>query len=153
MGYRFSDRNYLSLPEYLQRAAADGGDVWHEKQSYTITYNQYFSGPAMSAAISLSRLNYWNAESNNNYMLSLNKTFSLGGIRGINASLSLARNQYAGGNMQNQVYMSFSIPWGEGRQISYNAQRDNRGSMQQNLNYSDFHNPDTTEHQRRYPQG
>lgn len=143
VGYRFSDRNYLSLPEYLQQAA-DGGDVWHEKQSYTITYNQYFSGPAMSAALSLSRLNYWNAESNNNYMLSLNKAFSLGGIGGINASLSLARNQYAGGNMQNQVYMSFSIPWGEGRQISYNAQRDNLGSMQQNLNYSDFHNPDTT---------
>lgn len=144
VGYRFSDRHYLSLPEYLQRMAADGGDIWREKQSYTVTYNQYFSGPAMSAALSLSRLNYWNAESNNNYMLSLNKTFSLSGIRGITASVSLARNQYTGGNMQNQAYISFSIPWGEGRQVSYNARRDNQGSMQQNLSYSDFHNPDTT---------
>lgn len=144
VGYRFSDRNYLSLPEYLQRRAIDGGNVWHEKQSYTLTYNQYFSGPAMSAALSVSRLAYWNADSNNNYMLSLNKTLSIGDIRGISASLSLARNQYAGGGTQNQIYASVTVPWGDGRQVSYNAQRDNRGSMQQNISYSDYHNPDTT---------
>lgn len=144
VGYRFSDRNYLSLPEYLQRTATDGRDFWQEKQSYTITYNQYFSGPAMSAALSLSRLNYWNYESNNNYMLSFNKSFSLGSIRGITASLSLARSQFTEGNTQNQAYMSFSIPLGEGRQASYNAQRDNLGNVQQNLNYSDFHDPGST---------
>ncbi|EDK5786700.1 fimbrial biogenesis outer membrane usher protein [Salmonella enterica subsp. enterica serovar Panama] len=144
VGYRFSDRHYLSLPDYLQRAASEYGDVQREKQSYTITYNQYFSGPAMSAALSVSRLNYWNAASNNNYMLSLNKSFSLGSVRGITASLSLARNQYAGGGTQNQVYASLSVPWGDGHQVSYNVQRDNRGSMQQNLSYSDFHNPDTS---------
>ncbi|EBW7855269.1 fimbrial outer membrane usher protein StdB [Salmonella enterica subsp. enterica serovar Oranienburg] len=144
VGYRFSDRHYLSLPDYLQRAASEYGDVQREKQSYTITYNQYFSGPAMSAALSVSRLNYWNAAPNNNYMLSLNKSFSLGSVQGITASLSLARNQYAGGGTQNQVYASVSVPWGNGRQVSYNVQRDNRGSMQQNLSYSDFHNPDTS---------
>ncbi len=144
VGYRFSDRHYLSLPEYLARRAVNGGDVWHEKQSYTLTYNQYFSAPAMSASLSVSRLAYWNAESNNNWMLSLNKSFSLGAIRGISASLSLARNQYAGGGTQNQVYASVTVPWGEGRQVSYNAQRDNRGSLQQNVSYSDFSHPDTT---------
>ncbi|EAA6710949.1 fimbrial outer membrane usher protein StdB [Salmonella enterica subsp. enterica serovar Arechavaleta] len=144
VGYRFSDRHYLSLPDYLQRVVSEYGDVQREKQSYTITYNQYFSGPAMSAALSVSRLNYWNAAPNNNYMLSLNKSFSLGSVQGITASLSLARNQYAGGGTQNQVYASVSVPWGNGRQVSYNVQRDNRGSMQQNLSYSDFHSPDTS---------
>ncbi|EMB8651065.1 fimbrial outer membrane usher protein StdB [Salmonella enterica] len=144
VGYRFSDRHYLSLPDYLQRAASEYGDIQREKQSYTITYNQYFSGPAISAALSVSRLNYWNAAPNNNYMLSLNKSFNLGSVQGITASLSLARNQYAGGGTQNQVYASVSVPWGNGRQVSYNVQRDNRGSMQQNLSYSDFHNPDTS---------
>ncbi|EBZ1028005.1 TPA: fimbrial outer membrane usher protein StdB [Salmonella enterica] len=144
VGYRFSDRHYLSLPEYLQRRSVDGGDVWHEKQSYTITYNQSIPVLNMSAALSVSRLNYWNAESNNNYMFSLNKFFSLGNIRGISASVSFARNQYQGGGTQNQVYASLSIPWGDGRQVSYNLQQDNRGNMQQNVNYSDFHNPDTS---------
>ncbi|HAT1685451.1 TPA: fimbria/pilus outer membrane usher protein, partial [Klebsiella oxytoca] len=144
VGYRFSDRHFLSMQDYLQRMAAGGAGIWREKQSYTLTYNQYFSGPAMSAALSLSRLSYWNADENNNVMLSLNKTFSFGPVRGVSTSLSLARNQYAGGGTQNQIYASVSIPWGDSRQVSYSVQRDNRGSMQQNISYSDYHNPDTT---------
>ncbi|HAV0157989.1 TPA: fimbrial outer membrane usher protein StdB [Salmonella enterica] len=143
VGYRFSDRHYLSLPEYLQRRTTDGGDIWHEKQSYTLTYSQSIPVLNMSAALSVSRLNYWNAESNNNYMLSLNRFFSLGSIRGISASVSFARNQYSGGGAQNQVYASFSIPWGDSRQVSYSVQKDNRGSMQQDLSYSDYHSSDT----------
>ncbi|EHE6023731.1 fimbria/pilus outer membrane usher protein, partial [Salmonella enterica] len=98
----------------------------------------------MSASLSASRLNYWDATSNNNYMLSLNKSFSLGSLQGISASLSLSRNQYTGGGNQNQVYVSFSIPWGDSRQVNYSLQKDNQGSMQQTVNYSDFHNPDTS---------
>ncbi len=74
------------MPNSSSHTTVNGGDVWHEKQSYTLTYNQYFSAPAMSASLSVSRLAYWNAESNNNWMLSLNKSFSIGAIRGISAS-------------------------------------------------------------------
>lgn len=144
VGYRFSDRHFLSMPEYLQRRATDGGDAWHEKQSYTVTYSQSVPVLNMSAALSVSRLNYWNAQSNNNYMLSLNKVFSLGDLQGLSASVSFARNQYTGGGSQNQVYATISIPWGDSRQVSYSVQKDNRGGLQQNVNYSDFHNPDTT---------
>ncbi len=28
--------------------------------------------------------------------------------------------------------------------MSYSVQKDNRGGLQQTVNYSDFHNPDTT---------
>ncbi|ECJ2224332.1 fimbrial outer membrane usher protein StdB [Salmonella enterica] len=144
MGYRFSDRHYLSLPEYLQLRSQYAGDTWHEKQSYTVTYSQSIPALNMSASLSASRLNYWDATSNNNYMLSLNKSFSLGSIQGISASLSLSRNQYTWGGAQNQVYLSFSVPWGDSRQVSYSLQKDNRGSLQQSMNYNDFHNPDTT---------
>ncbi|EBV8365750.1 fimbrial outer membrane usher protein StdB [Salmonella enterica] len=144
VGYRFSDRHFLSMPEYLQRRATSGGDAWHEKQSYTVTYSQSIPVLNMSASLSASRLNYWDATSNNNYMLSLNKYFSLGSIQGISASLSLSRNQYSGGGTQNQVYASFSIPWGDSRQVGYSLQKDNQGNMQQTVNYSDYHNADTT---------
>ncbi|EAR9142374.1 fimbrial outer membrane usher protein StdB [Salmonella enterica subsp. enterica serovar Oranienburg] len=144
VGYRFSDRHFLSMPEYLQRRATDGGDAWHEKQSYTMTYSQSVPVLNMSAALSVSRLNYWNAQSNNNYMLSFNKVFSLGDLQGLSASVSFARNQYTGGGSQNQVYATISIPWGDSRQVSYSVQKDNRGGLQQTVNYSDFHNPDTT---------
>ncbi|EBP3252148.1 fimbrial outer membrane usher protein StdB [Salmonella enterica] len=117
VGYRFSDRHFLSMPEYLQRRTTDGGDAWHEKQSYTVTYSQSVPVLNMSAALSVSRLNYWNAQSNNNYMLSLNKVFSLGDLQGLSASVSFARNQYTGGGSQNQVYATISIPWGDSRQV------------------------------------
>ncbi len=38
---------------------------------------------------------------------------------------------------------SFSIPCDDSRQVSYSLQKDNRGCMQQTVNYSDFHIPDT----------
>ncbi len=28
-----SDRHFLSMPEYLQRRATDGGDAWHENRA------------------------------------------------------------------------------------------------------------------------
>lgn len=62
-----------------------------------MTYSQSVPVLNMSAALSVSRLNYWNAQSNNNYMLSLNKVFSLGDLQGLSASVSFARNQYTGG--------------------------------------------------------
>ncbi len=37
----------------------------------------------------------------------------------------------------------FSIPCDDSRQVSYSLQKDNRGCMQQTVNYSDFHIPDT----------
>ncbi len=67
-----------------------------------MTYSQSVPVLNMSAALSVSRLNYWNAQSNNNYMLSLNKVFSLGDLQGLSASVSFARNQYTGGGSQNQ---------------------------------------------------
>ncbi|WP_272517462.1 MULTISPECIES: fimbrial outer membrane usher protein StdB [unclassified Providencia] len=144
VGYRFSDRHFLSIPEYLQHRVTNVDNTWHEKQSYTVTYNQSVPILNMSAALSVSRLNYWNAQSNNNYMLSLSKVFNLGNLQGVSGSMSFARNQYTGGDSQNQVYATVSIPWGDSRQISYSVQKDNRGSMQQNVNYSDFHSHDTT---------
>ncbi len=109
-----------------------------------MTYSQSVPVLNMSAALSVSRLNYWNAQSNNNYMLSFNKVFSLGELQGLSASVSFARNQYTGGGSQNQVYATISIPWGDSRRVSYSVQKDNRGGLQQTVNYSDFHNPDTT---------
>ncbi len=131
------------MPEYLQRRATDGGDAWHEKQSYTVTYSQSVPVLNMSAALSVSRLNYWNAQSSNNYMLSFNKVFSLGDLQGSRPRCRLPVTSTPAGS-QNQVYATISIPWGDSRRVSYSVQKDNRGGLQQTVNYSDFHNPDTT---------
>ncbi len=127
VGYRFSDRHFLSMPEYLQRRATDGGDAWHEKQSYTVTYSQSVPVLNMSAALSVSRLNYWNAQSNNNYMLSFNKVFSLGELQGLSASVSFARNQYTGGAARIRSTPP-SVSRGATAAVSYSVQKDNRAA-------------------------
>ncbi|EJI4859062.1 fimbrial outer membrane usher protein StdB [Salmonella enterica] len=144
VGYRFSDRHFMSLQEFLARSVYGGEYLQDEKQSYSVSWNQYISLLGMSASLSLSRLSYWNADSSNNWTMSVSKSTDIGPVHGINLSLSLSRNQTAYSLSQNQVWLSVSIPWSDSRQVSYSLQKDNQGSMQQTVNYSDFHNPDTS---------
>ncbi|ELC2816099.1 fimbria/pilus outer membrane usher protein, partial [Salmonella enterica] len=143
VGYRFSDRHFMSLPEFIIRSQNEGRYDRDEKQSYTISYSQYFSGPGISTSLSMSRLSYWNASASDNWTLSLNRSFDIGSVHGLSASLSFARNQYED-RTQNQVYVSFTVPLGERHQVSYSWRRDNLGAMQQNISYLDFSHPDTT---------
>ncbi|OCZ67905.1 fimbrial protein [Achromobacter xylosoxidans] len=144
MGYRFSDRHFLPMREFIVRSALRGESFRDEKQSYTVSYSQYLQPLALSVALSLSRLNYWNdAAANNHYMLSLNKNASFGVLRNVSLSLSLARTQSLHGPTQNQIYASLSIPLGDSRQLSYGYQ-NSAGRAQHNVGYTDFSSPDTT---------
>lgn len=145
VGYRFSGRHFLSMREFVVRSALRGSDFRDEKQSYTISYNQYIRPLQLGVSLSMSRLSYWNqASPNNHYMLSFNKAANLGPLRNVNLTLSLARTQSVYGPTQNQVYASLSIPLGSSSQLSYGYQNGGGGNMQQNVSYSDFSNPDTT---------
>lgn len=145
MGYRFSGRHFLSMREFIVRSALRGGDFRDEKQSYTVAYSQYIQPLALSISLSLSRLNYWNdATANNHYMLSLNKNTSLGPLRNVSLSLSLARTQSFYGPAQNQIYATLGIPLGDSRQLSYGYHNSGGGRMQQNIGYTEFSSPDTT---------
>lgn len=144
VGYRFSGRHFLPLRDFIARAALRGESFRDEKQSYTVSYSQYVRPLALSVALSMSRINYWNhATPNNQYMLSLNKNASFGSVRNVNLSLSLARTQSFFGAPQNQIFASISIPLGDNRQLSYGYQHS-RGRAQHHVGYTDFSSPDTT---------
>lgn len=145
MGYRFSGRHFLSLPEYITRSALRDEYFRDEKQSYTVAYSQYVRPLDMSISLALSRLNYWNdAATNNHYMLSLSKSASFGPLRNVNLSLSLARTHSFYGQTENQIYATMSIPIGDNRQFNYGYQRSGNSLMQHTVGYTDFSNPDTT---------
>lgn len=145
MGYRFSGRHFLSLQDYIARAALRDEYFRDEKQSYTVAYSQYLRALNMSVSLSLSRLNYWNdSASNNHYMLSLSKSASFGALRNVSLSLSFARTQSLYGQTENQVYATLSIPLGDSRQFSYGYQNGGSGRMQHTAGYTDFSSPDTT---------
>ncbi|WZB77212.1 fimbria/pilus outer membrane usher protein [Achromobacter insuavis] len=145
VGYRFSGRHFLSLQEFILRAALRGEYFRDEKQSYTVSYSQYVQSLGLSVSMSLSRMNYWNdAATNNHYMLSLSKNANFGSLRNVNLSLSLARTQDLYGQTQNQIYASLGIPLGDTRQLNYSYQNGGGGRMQHNVGYTDFSSPATT---------
>ncbi|EBA6833345.1 fimbrial biogenesis outer membrane usher protein [Salmonella enterica] len=144
VGYRFSDRHFISLQEYLDRIAINGGRFQDEKQSYTVSWNQYIHAIGTGLSLSVSRLSYWNAADNNNWTLSLSKTTDIGPMHNVGLTLSLSRNQSAGWKSQNQIYTTVSIPLGDTRQLTWNYQQDNNGSLSQSIGYNDFSDPDTT---------
>lgn len=129
-GYRFSEKSFMSMNQYIDRANGYGSSLT-EKQSYMLTFNQSVSSLGLNVLFSMSHHNYWDASANENYTASLNKIFSLGPFQGATASLSVGRSRTLLNEQDNQIYLSFSLPWGSQRQVSYSMQHDSNGRMNQ----------------------
>ncbi len=129
-GYRFSEKNFMSMNQYIDRANGYGSSL-AEKQSYVFTFNQSFSSLGLNLLFSMSHQNYWNTSANENYTASINKSFNLGPFQGATASLSLGRNRTLLNQQDNQLYLSLTLPWSSQRQISYSMQHASNGRMNQ----------------------
>ncbi|EOI7182088.1 fimbria/pilus outer membrane usher protein [Salmonella enterica] len=75
-GYRFSEKNFMSMNQYIDRANGYGSSL-AEKQSYVFTFNQSFSSLGLNLLFSMSHQNYWNTSANENYTASINKSFNI----------------------------------------------------------------------------
>ncbi|MDI5454343.1 fimbria/pilus outer membrane usher protein, partial [Salmonella enterica subsp. enterica serovar Cerro] len=49
-GYRFSEKNFMSMSDYLDAKTYHHLNAGHEKERYTVTYNQNFLDPELAAA-------------------------------------------------------------------------------------------------------
>lgn len=134
-GYRFSDKDYVSMSEYL---ASRNGDenVDNEKESYVISLNQYFAALELNSYLNITRNTYWDRESNTNYSLSLSRNFDIGDFRGISASLAISRIRWDD-DEENQYYFSFSLPLQQNRNISYSMQRTGDSNTSQMISWYD----------------
>ncbi|MDM3379290.1 fimbria/pilus outer membrane usher protein [Citrobacter sp. Cb003] len=121
-GYRFSERDYMTMPEYLDARYRDG-NRGNSKELYTITANKNFVDERLSGYITLSRQTYWDRESRDSYSISASKYFDIGSWRGMSATLSAARTEY-NGRKDDTAYLSLSVPFGAGT-LSYNGNWNN----------------------------
>lgn len=121
-GYRFSEREYMSMGEYLD-ARYGNGVVGHDKELYTVTANKSFSDLRLSAYLSWSHQTYWDTRATDRYSISLSHYFDLGDWRNISASASATRSEY-NGHRDDVAYLSLSVPFGNGS-ISYNGNWSN----------------------------
>ncbi|HGP1029841.1 TPA: outer membrane usher protein [Serratia marcescens] len=133
-GYRFSERNYMSMSEYLD-ARTYGTRHNSSKEMYTITFNQQFRDLGLSAFLYYSHQTYWDRPANDRYDLMLSRSFDLGRFRNISLSLSGYRNKYNGTN-DDGMYLSLSLPWGSNGSLSYSGSY-NRNDASQQVGYYD----------------
>ncbi|WAY98569.1 fimbria/pilus outer membrane usher protein, partial [Serratia marcescens] len=118
-GYRFSEQNFMSMSEYLD-AREYGRRFGNSKEMYTITYNQQLRDLGVSAYLNYSHQTYWDKPANDRYNLTLSRYFDVGRFKNLALSLSAYRNRYNERN-DDGMYLSLSLPWGNGATLSYNA--------------------------------
>ena len=133
-GYRFSEQHFMSMSDYLDARTYNRLNTGHEKEMYTVTYNQNFRQQGITAYFSYSRRTFWDAPAQNNYNLSLSWYFDLWSLKNLSMSLNGYRSEYDG-NKDNGVYVSLSVPWGTGS-LSYNGNYGG-GNHRNQLGYSD----------------
>lgn len=130
-GYRFSERDYLSMGEYLD-ARYHGGIAGHDKELYTVTANKSFPDLRMSAYLSWSHQTYWDRQANDRYSASVSKYFDMGRFRNLSATLSGTRSEY-NARRDDAAYLTFSMPFGSGS-MSYSGNW-NTGRFAQNAGW------------------
>lgn len=140
-GYRFSERNYMSMGEYLD-ALRDGTRTDRSKEMYTITFNQQFRDLGLSAYLNYNHQTYWDRPANDRYNLTLSRYFNLGRFRNISLSLTGYRNKYNGTN-DDGMYLSLSLPWGSNGSLSYSGSYNHNDSSHQVGYYDRLNERDT----------
>ncbi|MGG1905317.1 outer membrane usher protein [Enterobacter ludwigii] len=133
-GYRFSEENFLSMGEYLD-ARYYGNRVGGSKEMYTITFNKQFRNLGLSSYLNYSHQTYWNRPANDRYNLTMSRYFDIGRFKNLSVSLSAYRNRYNNTN-DDGMYLSLSMPWGDGTNVSYNA-TVNRNDTTHRVGYYD----------------
>ncbi|EMN3917639.1 outer membrane usher protein [Citrobacter farmeri] len=126
-GYRFSERNFMSMSQYLDRRYSENTNNGNDKELYTITFNKQFRQLNSSAYLNYSHQTYWDREASDTWNLSLSSAFDVGQFKNVSVSISAYRSMYDG-TKDDGVYLSLSLPWGDGGTISYNSQYSDGGA-------------------------
>lgn len=141
-GYRFTEKSFMSFSQYLDKVNGDGYSR-DDKQTYTVTANQYLPWPAITLYLSATHKVYWNENPSNNYSVSVSKIFDIGRFTGISATFSASKLKYQDTD-ENQMFLSFSLPLSSGQQISYDAQKDSQNGFSQTASYYNSQDPNNS---------
>jgi len=141
-GYRFSEKNYLSMSQYLDarhyglNGELGGRGVFDEngnfiehwkpiggnKALYTVTVNKQFRDLNTTVYASYNKQTYWNRPDTQRWNLSASRYFNVGSVRNMSLSLNLYRTheyQYK----DNGAALTVSLPLGPTGTLSMDANR------------------------------
>lgn len=120
-GYRFSERNFMSMSQYLDKRYSGSETTGSNKELYTVTLNKQFRALNLSAYINYSHQTFWDREASDTWNMSVSNYFDIGRFKNITMSLSAYRTQYDDAR-DDGMYLSFSVPWGDSGSMNYNGQ-------------------------------
>lgn len=120
-GYRFSERNFMSMSQYLAARYHNSSLSGNGKEMYTITLNKQLRGLNMSAYVNYGHQTYWDRAPSDTWNGTLSSYFDLFSLKNLSLSVSASRNQLNGKN-DDSLYVGLSVPWSNGASLSYNGQ-------------------------------
>lgn len=130
-GYRFSQRNFMTMSEYLDTRYRDvnhdGMTIGHSKELYTITVNKQFRNADLTVYGNYSHQTYWDRPDGDRWSVSLSKNLDIGDWRNISVSLTGYRTQNQNAK-DDGVYASVSVPWSNGGFMNYSGQTGDSGT-------------------------
>lgn len=133
-GYRFSESGYMTMGEYLD-ASRSGSSTSSSKEMYTVQFNKQFRELGLSMFLNYNHQTFWNRPASDRYNLALTRYFDIGRFKNMSVSVNAYRSRYNDTN-DDGMYLSFSMPWGNGATVSYNAFLA-KGNNSQNVSYYD----------------
>lgn len=141
-GYRFSQKTFRTLSQYLDVRENSREYYGREKEMYTIMGNKTFwpDNPDLRTMLFLTytHQNYWDRTGQDRYGFSLARAFRIANMEGISTNLSLFRSTYRG-RRDDSLALTFSVPIGNSRWAGYEMQGKGRSATQM-ASYS--HNSD-----------
>lgn len=126
-GYRFSERSFMSMSQYLNARYHAASTSGNGKELYTISVNKQFRDLNLSSYLNYSHQTYWDRADNDTWSSSVATYFDAGRFRNVSLGLSASRTQYNGKN-DDGIYLNLSLPWGTSGNLDYSGQSGKGGS-------------------------
>ncbi|MBF7993686.1 outer membrane usher protein [Rahnella laticis] len=136
-GYRFSQRNFMSMSDYLSARYA-GRNLNNSKELYTIMMNKQFRDLGLSFYMNYDHQTYWNKPDSDRYTMSLARYFDLFSIKNISLSMSAFYSTYEK-KKDKGLYVSVNVPFGASGTVTYSGNSAS-GQTTQQVAYNDSFN-------------
>ncbi|MCP2051983.1 UNVERIFIED_ORG: outer membrane usher protein FimD/PapC [Pseudomonas fluorescens] len=138
-GYRFSEKNFLSMSEYLDARHyglngelggrgdyRDPSEGWKpiggSKALYTVTVNKQFRDLGATVYASYNKQTYWDRPDTQRWNLSLSRYFNVGTVKNMSLSLNMYRTEEYN-YKDNGMALTVSLPLGRTGTLSMDANR------------------------------
>ncbi|WP_337137119.1 outer membrane usher protein [Morganella morganii] len=134
-GYRFSERDFMTMSQYLSARYHNAAVTGNGKEMYTMTFSQTLSSLNTNVYLNFNHQTYWDRPASDNWNISTSHYFDIGQVKNISLNLSAYRNRHQGGR-DDGMYIGLSVPWGESGSIGYSGQFS-KGQNSHSADYSD----------------